>query len=90
MSHIAAFTVKPVAEAPWPGHGETMAKPKPEPNASNMADAAIATNAPAKIAGQDAADLLHEPEPPASGFVGSRTREPGGESTTCCTDAPYR
>jgi hypothetical protein len=90
MSQIAAFTVKPVADAPCPGHGDTMAKPRPEPNASSTIEAAMATNAPAKIAGQDAADLLHpdEPAPAASGSNGPGTREPGGESITCCTEAP--
>jgi hypothetical protein len=90
MSQTAALTVKPVADTPCPGHGDTIAKPRPEPNASSMADEAMATNAPAKIAGQDAADLLHPaaPEPAASGSRGSEIREPGGEPITCCTQAP--
>jgi hypothetical protein len=42
---------------PLPGQGEMEAKPNPEPSASRIRETAVATNAPAMIAGHDVADL---------------------------------
>ena len=56
MSQIAALTVKAVADAPCPGHGEMIANPSPVPSATRTNETATATTAPAKIAGHDAAE----------------------------------
>src|SRR4029078_6305230 len=55
-SQIAVMTVKVVAEAPRSAHGETEARPKPEPSASRMRDTAQATRAPAMMAAHETAD----------------------------------
>jgi len=56
MSHIAVVTAKVVALTPRPGHGEIDANPRPEPSANNTNETDAATNAPAMMAGQEAAD----------------------------------
>jgi hypothetical protein len=53
---MAVTTVKVVAEVPPRGQGETEARPRPEPKATRIRVVAIATMAPAKMAGQDAAE----------------------------------
>ena len=57
ISQIAAVTVNVVAEAPCPGQGEIEANPRPDPRASRTSETDTATTAPAKMAGQDAADF---------------------------------
>src|ERR1700679_3834837 len=57
ISQIAVVTANVVPEMPLPGQGDMEAKPKPEPSANRTRETAIATNAPAMIAGHDAADL---------------------------------
>jgi len=76
MSQIAALTVKAVADAPCPGHGEMIANPSPVPSATKMNETATATIAPAKIAGHDAADALE-----------LATAGPSEEPMTCSTAA---
>jgi hypothetical protein len=56
ISQIAVVIANVVAVAPWPGHGEISAKPSPVPNANNTTETDAATNAPAMIAAQDAAE----------------------------------
>jgi hypothetical protein len=56
MSQIAVMIEKVVAEAPLPGQGDMEAKPIPEPKVTRIRLAATAVMAPAKIAGQDAAE----------------------------------
>src|ERR1700730_9337019 len=56
MSQMAVITEKVVAEAPLLGQGDMEAKQIPEPKAARIRLAAAAVTAPAKIAGQDAAD----------------------------------
>jgi hypothetical protein len=53
---MAVITVKVIAETPRFGQGEMDANPSPDPRASRINEAAAATNEPAMIAGQDAAD----------------------------------
>jgi hypothetical protein len=55
MSQIAALTVKASTAAPALDQALKEAKPTPEPTAIRINDAETATNAPARIAGQDAA-----------------------------------
>jgi Protein of unknown function (DUF3035) len=57
MSQIAVVTTNVVADTPLSAPDEIEAKPRPDPNAKNISEAAIATNAPAAIAGHDAADF---------------------------------
>jgi hypothetical protein len=57
-SQTAVITVNVVAEAPLPGHAETEASPRPDPTAMRINDTEAATNAPAKMAGQETADTL--------------------------------
>jgi hypothetical protein len=57
MSHIAVITVKVVAEAPVVDHGDTEARPKPEPSARRINENVAAAKAPPKIAGQLIADI---------------------------------
>ena len=54
---MAVVIAKAVIDTPWFCQGEIDAKPIPEPKATNINEAATATKAPAKMAGQDAADL---------------------------------
>jgi hypothetical protein len=75
MSQMAADTANVVAEIPWFFHGDTEASPSPDPSANRVSDTAAATNAPAKMAGQEAAavDLPAGTSSPAlipSGAVG--------------------
>src|SRR4051794_501290 len=56
MNHTAVIHATPVADAPLSRHGETDANPRPDPRATSTIDAAAATNAPAKMAGQVTAD----------------------------------
>jgi hypothetical protein len=55
MSQIAALAANVVAETPRAGQGEMDAKPRPDPNTNNTKETAVATNAPAMMAPQDAA-----------------------------------
>jgi hypothetical protein len=48
--------VKVVAETPAPAHGETEARPSPEPKSSKITEIAAAVTPPAKTAGQDTAE----------------------------------
>ena len=50
------MTLKVVGDAPLWGQGDTDARPNPVPRATSTRLAAIAVTAPAKIAGQEAAD----------------------------------
>jgi hypothetical protein len=56
MSHIAVLTANAFAVTPWPGHGEIDANPSPEPSANSTNETDAATDAPAMMAGQEAAD----------------------------------
>jgi hypothetical protein len=56
MSQIAVVIANVVALTPRPGQGEIDANPSPEPSASNTSETDAATNAPAMMAGQEAAD----------------------------------
>jgi hypothetical protein len=56
MSHIAVVIANVVAVTPWPDQGEIAANPSAEPSASNSNETDAATNAPAMMAGQEAAD----------------------------------
>jgi hypothetical protein len=56
INQIAVVIANVVAVAPWPGQGEISANPSPEPSASSTKETDAATNAPAMIAGHDAAD----------------------------------
>src|ERR1700681_2011624 len=56
MSQIAVITEKVVTDAPLLGQGDMDAKPIPEPKVTKIRVVAAAVMAPAKIAGQDAAD----------------------------------
>jgi hypothetical protein len=74
MSHIAVVTANVVAVTPRPDQGEIAANPSPEPSASNTNETDAATNAPATMAGQVAAD------PPRGDSV--------GDSNTCSMSFP--
>jgi len=56
MSHIAVVMANAFAVTPWPGQGEIDANPRPEPSANSTNETDAATNAPAMMAGQEAAD----------------------------------
>src|SRR3954465_132020 len=56
MNQTAAIQATPVADAPLSRHGETDANPRPDPRATSTIDAAAATNAPGKMAGQVTAE----------------------------------
>jgi hypothetical protein len=56
INHIAVVTANVVAVMPWPGQGEIDANPSPDPSANSTNDTDAATNAPAMMAGQEAAD----------------------------------
>jgi hypothetical protein len=56
MSHIAVLTANVVADTPWPGQGEIDANPSPEPNVNKTNETETATNAPAMMAAQEAAE----------------------------------
>jgi hypothetical protein len=58
MSQTAVMAVKVATEAPFPGHGETEAKPTPVPRATRTNETAAATRAPAKIAAHDTAEIV--------------------------------
>src|SRR5262245_60628890 len=57
MSQIAVITVNVVADAPSPRQGDTDASPSPDPSAIRMRDTEAATNAPARMAGHETAEL---------------------------------
>src|SRR4051794_15058948 len=57
MNHTAVIQATLVADAPLSRHGETDANPRPDPRATSTIDAAAATNAPAKMAGQVTAEM---------------------------------
>src|ERR1700733_14245087 len=57
MNQMAVEIAKEVAERPRSCQGDIAAKPWPDPRANNTSDRPEATNAPAMIADQDAADL---------------------------------
>src|ERR1700746_3016564 len=52
INHTAIIRVKAVAETPELGHGDTEARPKPEPIASRIRDVAAIAKAPPRIGGQ--------------------------------------
>src|SRR5271165_1512703 len=56
MSQMTPLMVNGVADTPWLTHGEIDADPMPDPKAIRMSEVAAATNAPAMIAGHEAAD----------------------------------
>src|SRR4029077_13472545 len=56
-NHTAAKTPKVVADGPELYHGDTEAKPRPDPRASNISATAAVANAPAMIAGHDTAEI---------------------------------
>ncbi len=75
MSQIAAETVNVVALTPRSAHGDTEAKPSPDPRANNIKETAMATKAPAKIAPHDAADFGEGlRSTPTSAVRGSKVR----------------
>jgi hypothetical protein len=55
MSQIAALMVKALTAAPALDHAEKDSRPTPEPTAIKINEADTATNAPAAIAGHEAA-----------------------------------
>jgi hypothetical protein len=81
MSHIAVITVKVVAETPELDHGDTEARPKPDPSARRINDDEAAAKAPAIIAGQLIAEVddsrgssaLPMPEAPTRSVTGALT-----------------
>jgi hypothetical protein len=56
INQIAAQTPNVVADGPELYHGDTEAKPRPDPRASNISAAAAIAKAPAMIAGHDTAE----------------------------------
>jgi hypothetical protein len=56
MSQIAVVMANAFAVTPWPGQGEIDANPSPEPSAKSTSETDAATNDPAMMAGQEAAD----------------------------------
>ena len=56
MSQMIPVTVNVVVETPWLVHGEIEENPFPDPKAIRMSEVAMATKAPAMIAGQETAD----------------------------------
>src|SRR5450432_2786679 len=56
ISQIAALTANVVTEAPELGHGETAARPSPDPRLNRMSDTAAAAAAPAMMAGHETAE----------------------------------
>src|SRR2546421_8477198 len=57
MNHAAVIHATPVADAPLSRQGETDARPRPDPRATSTIDAAAATDAPPKMAGQVTAEM---------------------------------
>jgi hypothetical protein len=53
MSHIPVIIVKVVADTPELDHGDTEARPNPEPSARRIKESEAAAKAPPRIAGQD-------------------------------------
>jgi hypothetical protein len=62
---MAVVAANLAADIPCPAHGEIEAKPNPEPSAIRTKVNAAATNAPAMMAGHDAADFPGDAEVPA-------------------------
>ena len=57
ISHTAASTPNVVADGLELYHGETDAKPRPDPRASKISATAAIAKAPAMIAGHDTAEI---------------------------------
>jgi len=53
---MPVMIVKVVADTPELDHGDTEARPKPEPSARRMSERDAAAKAPPRIAGQDIPD----------------------------------
>ena len=60
-NHTAAKTPKVVADGPELYHGDTEAKPRPDPRAANISATAAIAKAPAIIAGHDTAEIALSP-----------------------------
>jgi hypothetical protein len=58
MNQIAAVAPIAVAEAPLLVHGDTAAKPRPDPSVSKIKVAATAATVPARIAAHETADFV--------------------------------
>src|SRR3982074_2044676 len=63
ISHMDVVTANVVAVMPRPDQGEIAASPSPEPSAKSANETAVATNAPAMMAGQEAADPARGSDP---------------------------
>src|SRR6201996_3665714 len=64
-------TVKVAADAPLLGHGEIEARPTPDPSSTRTSDEAVATKAPAKMAGHETADTADSVTEPV-GWLATR------------------